>query len=88
MPADLKQHKLLQCSLDITKWNGKGFMLNSTTMTPALVGNSQQETGEEIGVTPGFVSLDLDKENSIVLIPRRIPNNFPTGWELSLRMAG
>ncbi len=49
--------KLSTVPFSVTKWSGKGFIVSETTMTPALVGNAE----EEIGVTPGKVGLDLSK---------------------------
>ncbi|MFO7635917.1 MAG: hypothetical protein R6W96_01250, partial [Clostridia bacterium] len=58
LPMDiLVQEKLSTVPFSVTSWDGKGFVVQDTTMTPALIGNSN----EEIGVTPGKVALDLSK---------------------------
>jgi hypothetical protein len=61
LPMDLSvQEKLSTVPFSVAAWNGKGFIVPETTMTPALVGNSE----EEIGVTPGKVGLDLSRTQS------------------------
>jgi len=58
LPMDISiQEKLSSVPFNVTTWNGKGFMVEETTMTPALVGKAN----EEIGITPGKVALDLSK---------------------------
>jgi hypothetical protein len=62
LPKDpLVQEQMSTVPFDIKSWGGAGFTLADGTMTPALVGNSDKPTGDEIGVTPGHISIDLDR---------------------------
>ncbi|MDD4327309.1 MAG: hypothetical protein PHU83_03690, partial [Eubacteriales bacterium] len=61
LPMDTAfQEKLSTVPFTVTAWSGKGFLVSETTMTPALVGNAE----EEIGVTPGKVGLDLSRQEA------------------------
>ncbi len=61
LPMDVQvQETLSTVPFSVASWNGQGILVNDTTMTPALVGNQD----EEIGVTPGRVALDLTRQQA------------------------
>ena len=61
LPMDITlQEKLSSVPFSVQSWGGKGFIVQDAAMTPALVGNAD----EEIGITPGRVALDLSREEA------------------------
>ncbi len=52
----------------VKNWDGKGFIIEETTMTPTLVGQTPLSTifdtgsSEALGATPGKVAVDLTRE--------------------------
>lgn len=63
MPSSpLRQAKLSTVALNLAQWSGHGILVAETTMTPANVGNSGADSSAAIGVTPGKVGLDLDRQ--------------------------
>ena len=59
------QETMSTVPFNVAAWSGSGFTLADASMTPALVGNSAELTGEEIGITPGRVSVDLDRTAAV-----------------------
>ena len=70
VPNDLVlQDKCGYAVIDVPVWNGKGFLIGSTYMTPTSVADRglslDLQEAQAITVAPTEVTVDLDRENSL-----------------------
>jgi hypothetical protein len=63
LPTDTSlQDKYSSIPFNIAQWSGEGFIIETANMTPASIGDDSQSA---IGVTPGKVSVDLDRKGFV-----------------------